>query len=431
MTRTWLGHYAGWWGSEGMRTYGGDSRFSLRLWEMGWPTVSIDGCAIKDYVHEDELRRINNQDQRGGPNNKHPDTIRFRRVWDGRLPDKNEWIKAPVNIVLSKVRNRALRTLKFKGMMMRGQDPRMSLTNVFGRFGRARQYALPTANSAKENEKFQRFVFKAVQRFEPDLLFIQGQREGRTSPKTVRQLKVKYPDLFVINFDGDCHFPLERYHFDIARAVDLQLTISPDLFDIYNEKGIGVGYWPIGIEDEYLKDIERKPDGPDVVFLGANYGHSTMPEGRTREKVVKALWNSKLDVRVYGRGWRRANIRAGNTAEQHTKSAEVYARSKMALSISQSKDLWGYTSDRLYNICASGCMALVQRFAGMEEHGYVDGTTCAAWSTVNELLTKAQYYVEHDQEREQIALQGKQMTRTRHSWYARIWGLWAMLEEMA
>ncbi len=41
MIRTWLGQLAGWWGSDGMRTYGGDTRMSLRLWEMGWPVVAM------------------------------------------------------------------------------------------------------------------------------------------------------------------------------------------------------------------------------------------------------------------------------------------------------------------------------------------------------------------------------------------------------
>ena len=106
----------------------------------------------------------------------------------------------------------------------------------------------------------------------------------------------------------------------------------------------------------------------------------------------------------------------------------MMARAKMTLSISQSAELWGYTSDRLYNITATGCPALVQRFAGMEQHGYIDGETCIAFASIPEMLDKARYYVAHDTERERIGAAGREMTHNRHTWERRLDGLWCMME---
>ena len=106
----------------------------------------------------------------------------------------------------------------------------------------------------------------------------------------------------------------------------------------------------------------------------------------------------------------------------------MMASAKMTLSISQASDLWGYTSDRLYNITATGCPALVQRFAGMDAHGYVDGETCIAFETFDEMLEKARYYVDNEDEREAIGAAGRVMTLERHTWARRLDGLWAMLE---
>ena len=103
----------------------------------------------------------------------------------------------------------------------------------------------------------------------------------------------------------------------------------------------------------------------------------------------------------------------------------------MTLSVSQSSDLWGYTSDRLYNISATGCPALVQRFAGMEQHGYIDGETCIAFAGLDEMEERARFYLEHEAEREAIGARGKEMTLTRHTWGHRLDGLWSMLEGWA
>ena len=122
-----------------------------------------------------------------------------------------------------------------------------------------------------------------------------------------------------------------------------------------------------------------------------------------------ALSQSDLNFGLYGTQWERAGLTAKSTGEKHGGNAAMMASAKMTLSISQSADLWGYTSDRLYNITATGCPALVQRFAGMEAHGYVDGETCIAFSTIPECIEKARYYVEHDAEREAIGAAGRVM----------------------
>jgi len=143
---------------------------------------------------------------------------------------------------------------------------------------------------------------------------------------------------------------------------------------------------------------------------------------------VLALAESELDLGLFGYGWDTIGLEAETSYEDHAGNAVRYSEAKMALSISQTADLWGYTSDRLYNITATGCPALMQCFPGMEEHGYVDGETCIAWSDIEEMMYKAHYYAIHDEEREKIGRQGREMTHARHTWKHRVLGLFAMLE---
>lgn len=438
MTRTWLGAMAGWWGTDGMRTYGGDTRLSCRLWEMGWPTVPVDGCAVVDREHSDGLREINSDTpwkrakEQGAP---HPDLVAFGRAWDKRLPPRERWIPSPARRVLHKAMAGNLRTMRFKAMMKPSDPLRRALIDALAAYGPAIQIN-QLAEQIKYRDKWQERATALVQEFQPDLLILQAQDTGinlgarSITAKTIMDMRRMMPWMLIVNWDGDSHNPITEYLFSIAKAVHLQLVISQSLFGQYAAHGIGAGYWPIGIEREYLEQTRGLVDGPDVLFMGTLYGEGIFPEAEFRRDAVLALSKSDLRFDLYGSQWDRVGLEAKSTGEQHTANAETIARAKMTLSISQDSKLWGYTSDRLYNITATGCPALVQRFAGMEAHGYEDGKTCIAFSTIPEMLDKAHWYADHDAEREAIGDAGRKMTHERHTWAARLEGLWAMLEDL-
>jgi glycosyltransferase involved in cell wall biosynthesis len=427
MLPKWLGDFAGWWGDAGMKTYGGDTHLSLRLWEMGWGVAGLQGCSVTDYEHDDGLRAINSDSPRMG-GRTHPDLVAFSKTWTDRLPPRSHWISAPVNVVMHKAARGNLRTLRFKGMMAADHEMRHALIDEMSRYGTGQQINQMAEARKHGMKKYQDRVKAIVKNFRPDLIIFQAQRQNNVLPETVLWLRQKYPDTFLCNFDGDCHFPLTSFQFEIAAAMHLQLVVSPTLFQHYAAQGIGVGYWPIGIERDYDVPRAKVLDGPDVLFLGALYGEGVFPEAVTRREAVKALHKSDLNFALYGNGWNTVGIRCGRTNEEHDANAKLMARTKMTLSISQASAFWGYTSDRLYNICSTGCPALVQRFAGMEQHGYVDGETCIGWKTIPEMLKKARYYLEHDEERERIGAAGKKMTLERHTWKRRVEGLFAMIE---
>jgi len=434
MVRRWLGQWAEWWGHEGMRTYGGDTRLSLRLWEMGWPVVYLNGCSVTDFVHVDELRRINSDApweharKEGKP---HPDLQIFNWRWLNRLPTPENHIRAVADRVLMKAAAGNLRFLRFKGMMRKNDNMRMALAQEMARFGESRQVNQAQEQTIHPND-YQDRILQIVAEFAPDVIMFQAQRPGNLEVATIERMKERWPHMLIANFDGDTHYPLLPWHFAIAGAVHLQLVVSPTLFPQYATQGIGVAYWPIGVEREYL-NAKRKnpPTGHDVIFTGSYYGETVFPEGRRRGDAVVALARSGLKFGLFGPGWERLGLpRAVYTMEKHADNAALHANAKMAMSISQASDLWGYTSDRLYNICATGCSALVQRFLGMEEHGFTDGDTCIAWGGIPEMLEKARYYLKPKNEacREAIGRAGRKLILERHTWAHRVESLFAIIE---
>lgn len=438
MTPRWLGDIAGWWGDDGMRTYGGDTRLSLRLWELGYPTVPLEGCAIIDHVFEDELRKINSDDpwaEARAEGRPHYDLEKFTLEWKGRVPAIDRIILAhnAADTVLEKAHQGNLRTLRYKGMMSPNDPMRMALIDEFGKLGQSHQINQYKAlGEARSPDTFQKNAIRTIAEFAPDLLILQCQRPRFFTPETVWKLRQSFPLMYIVNFDGDVHSPLDDFHFEIARVVHLQCIPSPTLFPEYAQHGVGVAYWPIGIENEYVVDRADRVDGPDVVFLGTLYGHGDFPEAQTREDAVYALWEAagrgEIVFTLKGKQWDKIGIEVEQTGEMHADNAHLYSRSKMVLSVSQSADLWGYTSDRLYNICATGCPALVQRFAGMEAHGFIDGETCIAWADLGEMMDKVRYYLDHDEERERIGLAGQSVVLSRHTWKHRVDALFTMIE---
>lgn len=434
MVRRWLGQWADWWGREGMRTYGGDTRLSLRLWEMGWPVVYLDGCSVTDFVHVDELRRINSDapwEHARKTGKAHPDLVVFNHHWLNRLPAPDQHIPAIADHVLQKALRGNLRFLRFKGMMRTNDDMRMALAQEMARYGESRQVNQAAEQAAHPND-YQERILQIVAEFAPDVVMFQAQRPGNLEVETIARMKERWPSMLITNFDGDTHYPLLPWHFAVAEAVRLQLVVSPTLFPQYAAQGIGVAYWPIGVEREYLTATRKNPPtGHDVLFTGSYYGETVFPEGRRRGDCVVALARSGLKFGLYGPGWERLGLpRAKYTMEKHGDNAALYADAKMAMSISQASDLWGYTSDRLYNICATGCPALVQRFLGMEEHGFVDGDTCIAWGGIPEMLEKARHYLKPKNEarREAIGRAGRKLILERHTWAQRVESFFAIIE---
>lgn len=427
MTRRWLGNLVGWWGSEGMHTYGGDTYLSMALWELGWPTEAVQGCSITDYVVDDQLRRDRKQALNESGHNS--DTRLFHAKWQDRLPKPEQWIEAPVNRVLCKASRGELRVLRFK-LVQLDHPPRTSLTEAFGVYGTSVQINQNNLIQQDGIAEFQLGVHKHVREHRPDLVLFQAHGGGRNiSIGTVWKLREDHPRVLFLNFDGDYRHDVRSFSLLIANAMHLQLVSTPDLFSQYLAAGApNVAWWLNGFERVY-GEAKRGLDShsPDIVFLANIYSGKVFPEATTRIEAARALMEAGLRVQLYGSGWGAHNLEATYTGDDHELNVSIYARAKMALSISATKDAWGYTSDRLFMIGATGCPIVVQAFAGMDALGYIDGKNCIAWSTIDEMVEKVKFYVKHPNERERIGVAGRQVTVTKHSYEARIQSLFAML----
>lgn len=427
MTRKWLGDLVGWcWSDEEHYVhYGWDNALSMKIWELGYRCVEHPDCSVTDWEIVDGIRKQFSdgmRDSRG----VHPDTVRFMEVWKGRLPPPAQWIGNPYTqskaarvVWLAKRGN--LRTLRFKATMLRRQPMRHALIDVFARYGPARQVNRTDLVARLGQDGFQDAAMQIIADWKPDLVLAQVARDNSFTPQTFLRIRKRFPNVLLVNWEADPHVPLTPFHFEIARAADYHFTISPDLIPIYASKGVyNVGYWPIGVEDEYLADFPRGDFKWDVVFLGSRYPDDSYPLAKLRTEVVETFFhNPKISLGLWGFGWKDLGD-IPYSGEAHAENADRYRRARLGLSISQVNTLEYYSSDRLYNIAATGCPPLVHRFKGMEEHGFVDGETCIVWNTIEEAVEKAQYYIEHEEERERIGAAARELMLRRHTWDRRV-----------
>jgi len=96
----------------------------------------------------------------------------------------------------------------------------------------------------------------------------------------------------------------------------------------------------------------------------------------------------------------------------HEKYVECINRSKIFISESSIAKI---VTMKYYECLACGTFLLTDRPEGMEALGFVDGEHLVLYDGLDDLRGKIEYYLEHEQEREEIAERGMDLVRNRHS----------------
>jgi len=97
-------------------------------------------------------------------------------------------------------------------------------------------------------------------------------------------------------------------------------------------------------------------------------------------------------------------------------ASKRFCESKVVLNISIGDDL----NMRLFEILSSGAFQLTNWLPTMEEIGLKDGVHLATYKTLDEMVEKARYYIEHEEEREKIAQAGHEAFLSGHTYKHRI-----------
>lgn len=406
--RRWLGNEAGWWGSTDPimgsgHTYGGDNFLSARIWELGYTVDAVEAAKVFDTVTPDGLREHNHQQEQRNPG-----------MYYKRYPTPPVIRPAPM---IDNPQGERLRVLYMpiyeRGYHMQQQGKR-GLREALQRCGLV--YEIDYVNS-KYN------LPAAVKAFQPHLLLTQAHAPDSIPIKQIAAAREACPEMVVVNWNGDVytHGLTTPEMLAYLQHFDIQLVVNDSVLPDYQANGINAAYWQVAYEPVDDNNLPAMP-AHDVVFLGNAYSEP-------RQQLGRMLQNMQgVNVGLYGRGWKWGN---GDTTYNFPAGTALYQNSKIAIGDNQYQDQRGFVSNRLFEALAAGAFLLHQTIPGLEElTGLVDGVHYVAFTDLNDLQRKVQYWLQtrRIEKRIEIAAAGRAFVRQHHSFDARVDELLGLLE---
>lgn len=226
--------------------------------------------------------------------------------------------------------------------------------------------------------------------------------------------------------------PTMGYHLDLYMGIsrwkeyendpylkDLQYFFTADKFmaDWINEntetKGV---YVPAGVYDKECVMMPQQHVGYEMVFTGSRNYHAEHP---FRPQLIDFLKNN------YGQDF----IHIGNDGEvgqqRGLKLNQIYRNAKIVIgdTLQVNFDYPYYYSDRLFEVPGRGGFSIFPNIKGIEDC-YEDGKEIVLYEHGNlqDLRSKIDYYLVHDDEREAIRANGFERTKRDHT-YVNRWKL--------
>lgn len=258
-----------------------------------------------------------------------------------------------------------------------------------------------------------------IDRFQPDLLFLQIQGTDPITEPMLAGWRDSYPHIRVCNWSGDVweHALVSPPMLDILRHVDMQLVVNASVLPVYAEHGIHAEFCPFGYEAPDKRAVDQAiSDLPplDVVFLGNNYSSE-------RQRLYTALRSVDASVAIYGAGWEQCE---GECNYDFATAEALYRRARIAISDNQFPDAKGYMSDRPIQVMAAGgALLLQQTVADLQPlTGLVDGGHYIGWRDIDDLPRLVWQWLNPSRQRtvKRVTQDAQAFVLSRHTWGRRV-----------
>ncbi len=153
-----------------------------------------------------------------------------------------------------------------------------------------------------------------------------------------------------------------------------------------------------------------------VSFIGT-YNPAIYPN---REKYLMAI--KDLGLHIWGNDeWKNTALRECFHGRAHgDERFDIYRKSKIVIDINWDFLLAEGLSNRPFEVTGCGAMFITDEVRADIRRAYKEGEEVVLFKNEDELKEKVKYYLEHDQERERIALAGYQRTVADHTYDKKI-----------
>lgn len=225
--------------------------------------------------------------------------------------------------------------------------------------------------------------------------------------------------------------PTMTYHLDLWFGINRQKDLENDGFyrsighfftvdklmaDWFNKNTKVKGHFmPPGVYDKecYIHpDKNKKYYDHDVIFVGSKRYHQEYP---FRPQLIDFLRETYADRFCHVGGDGDTGTVRGDALNR------IYARSKIAIgdTLNINFNYPYYTSDRLFESTGRGGFTIYPNIVGLDQYFKDDEVVWYEHGNLDDLKKKIDYYLEHDDEREQIRLRGHERTKREHTYVHR------------
>lgn len=192
----------------------------------------------------------------------------------------------------------------------------------------------------------------------------------------------------LVYWASDTHLGYE-HRLKCAKQADIAFCAQKRAVEDFKRDGVEALWLPHAVEPEAYPRYNLASKRYDVCFVGhINSGNRI----DALDRLFKEFPNFWYGQRLF---------------EQ---AARKYAESKIVFNISMKDDL----NMRVFETMATGSFLLTNWIPTIEEF-FEDGKHLALYKTHDEMIDKARYYLEHDEEREKIAQAGYEEVMAKHT----------------
>lgn len=283
------------------------------------------------------------------------------------------------------------------------------------RLGRNDGFPLYTSNLIKDKEKYPNLDahhllpdgnWKEYQKMDANIVI----DWGADAVQSVIPYQIQYPtDAPLIWYASDTHLGKE-YRFEEALKADYvffaQKPAVPDYLEWRKDKkdkNKHVSWLPHGVEPRAFPDKPVTVKKYDVCFVGHLVSHERIDFLDVFFKEFPNFW--------FGQRLSRYVLDQGMADD----CADIFRKTKIVLNPPTRGDI----AMRVFEATATGSFLLQGRCPGLEDI-YTDKVHMVMYDTVEEAIELAKYYLEHDEEREKIALAGKLRTLETQTYEQRV-----------
>jgi len=253
-------------------------------------------------------------------------------------------------------------------------------------------------------EGLRKFVIEENKKFCPHLVFMQLQ----TTTDVINADTVKQMSGIIINWSGDMRENIAEWIFEVGKHIDCTMYSDNYSVEKLKERGINAEFLPTGYNE---KDFCPSPY-KEIVFLAQNYAKDTFPLTNFRFQMTNKVQEHFGDrFGLYGGGWKNAD----NLMSNVEKESAVLRHSKIAINLSQF-NTFRYTSDRLWRAMGSGTCVLTHRFRDID-YFFQDKQEVVMWDSIDDLIEKIEYYLQHEEERKAIAIRGYEWAKNNATYH--------------